>query len=78
MMEDSNRDWIDEAIRVFDKNNSIAVANPTWNRKYDDARSECEYEDDEWFYGKGLLRRMLPRADPHFSTACLCGKKHSV
>lgn len=46
--------WIEDAIKTMKSENDIIVANPTWDYKYDEARSESFAENDNWFYSYGF------------------------
>ena len=46
--------WVDEAIEVMENQNDIIVANPTWDFKYNEAKSESFAEDEKWYYGYGF------------------------
>jgi len=53
IMEKSSN-WIDQALEEFSKNNHIKVANPTWDMKYDEARSESHDETKAFYIGYGF------------------------
>lgn len=46
--------WIEPAIARMQSDNSIKVANPLWNNRYDEARHESAYEDEEYYTGYGF------------------------
>ncbi|NEZ45389.1 hypothetical protein [Paenibacillus alvei] len=46
--------WINEAIARMELDRSIKVANPVWNRRYDEARFEAESEDELFYIGYGF------------------------
>jgi len=54
IMEKSEHNWIDSAIDLMRKSPHILVSNPTWNRRFMEARNESFSEDDKWFYGYGF------------------------
>jgi len=45
--------WIDNAIQLMRTNKNVLVANPVWDHKYDDAKSESFKEDEDWYYSYG-------------------------
>ena len=46
--------WIHFSLNEFDKNDTIKVANPTWNQKYDQAKNESIIENDYFYIGFGF------------------------
>jgi hypothetical protein len=54
LRKDYRTNWIDAAIAVMEDKNDIIVANPTWNFKYKEAKSESFSEDDNWYYSYGF------------------------
>ena len=53
-IEKSDLNWIDKAIKVFQNRNDIIVANPTWNYRYSEAKSESFSENLDFFIGFGF------------------------
>jgi len=53
MQEKCDFPWIDHAIDLLNKNESILVANPTWDHKYVEAESESFDQDEDWYYSLG-------------------------
>lgn len=48
-------EWIPEAIKQMERLPFVAVANPVWNFKFEEARSECFIDNNEdWFLGQGF------------------------
>ena len=51
--KDSN--WIKESIDIMEKNPDIIVANPTWNYKFNEAKSESiEKYNDDYYISQGF------------------------
>jgi hypothetical protein len=48
------RDWISPSIIELNKSEQFVVANPTWDGKYESARSESFAENDNYFIGFGF------------------------
>lgn len=46
--------WIESAILKMNSESKIKVANPTWNRKYFEARQEAFNEDTTFYIGYGF------------------------
>ena len=53
-IENSKLNWIDKAIKLFEKRNDIIVANPTWNFKYNEVRNESVSEISEFYLSFGF------------------------
>lgn len=51
---ESTFSWIDEAISRMEQNPNIKVANPVWNRRYDEAMLEAGSEDELFYIGYGF------------------------
>jgi hypothetical protein len=47
-------DWIKLAVENLEKNEGFIVANPTWNNKFEEAKSESDYEINDFFVGFGF------------------------
>jgi len=47
-------EWIQPSIKVMQSRPAIKVANPVWNRRYAEAKSESFAEDTHFFYGQGF------------------------
>ncbi|OJJ20093.1 hypothetical protein BKI52_16605 [marine bacterium AO1-C] len=50
----NNNSWIDQGVKVLQENNDILVANPTWNGKSAEVKSESFEELDDFFIGYGF------------------------
>lgn len=46
--------WIAEALDIIEKNPDIIVANPTWNSKFEEAKSESDLSIGNFFIGYGF------------------------
>lgn len=46
--------WVPSAIDLLRKYPGILIANPTWDGRFDAAKSESDREDTEWYYGAGF------------------------
>lgn len=46
--------WIEDAINIMEKNTNIAVANPTWNKKWNEAKKESFSTIDDFYVGYGF------------------------
>ncbi|MEP6804611.1 MAG: hypothetical protein ABI892_08810 [Flavobacterium sp.] len=47
-------DWIKKGIEELEKDSRFIVANPTWNNKIEEAKSESNYEINDIFVGFGF------------------------
>jgi len=54
MQNNCKTDWIESAIEVISSKDDVAVANPTWDFKFREAKSESYAEDEDWFYSYGF------------------------
>jgi len=46
--------WIEAAIDIMENNPEIVVANPTWNRKWNEAKKESFSSIDDFYIGYGF------------------------
>jgi hypothetical protein len=46
--------WVEPAIVEMEKNEKYKVANPVWNRKYDEAKKEATSEIEDFYVGFGF------------------------
>jgi hypothetical protein len=46
--------WIDDAIKAMKKNPQYFLANPVWNKKFDEAKSQSFDEDDLFYFSFGF------------------------
>lgn len=53
-LEESQINWIDEAIGIFQEREDIIVANPTWNFAYGEAKKESISEIGNFYLGYGF------------------------
>lgn len=53
-LEESQINWIDEAIGIFQEREDIIVANPTWNFAYHEAKKESVSEIGNFYLGYGF------------------------
>lgn len=53
-IKESNSNWIDEAIDIFNIRQDIFVANPTWNNNYKEAKCESIAEISNFYLGYGF------------------------
>jgi hypothetical protein len=53
-IEESDVNWIEKAICVFEKRNDIMVANPTWNFSYEEVKNESLNETEDFYIGYGF------------------------
>ena len=53
-LKKNNYNWIEEGIKIMQNNPDIIVANPTWNKKYAEAKSESSGEINNFFVGTGF------------------------
>ena len=53
-----NDAWFLEALSLFKENEDIFVANLTWNNKFHEAESECEYKKNNFYIGYGFSDQM--------------------
>jgi hypothetical protein len=51
---DKKIDWIEPALTEMEKNENYKVANPVWNRKYDEAKKEATSEIEDFYVGFGF------------------------
>lgn len=64
IMDGSGYNWIDKAIARMSGSGEILVSNPTWNRRYWEAKKESFTEDEDWYLGYGFSDQCyLIRAD---------------
>ncbi len=54
MMEADAPNWIDDAIYEMENNPNVIVANPAWNSRFHEARSESQDESELFYYGQGF------------------------
>lgn len=54
MDKTSNPAWIDKAAALLEEDQTIFVANPVWDSKYEEAKKESYHEDADWYYGHGF------------------------
>ncbi|WP_278011107.1 hypothetical protein [Flavobacterium gyeonganense] len=67
-LEDSNVNWIDSAIKIFNERDDIVVANPAWNFAYEYAKKSSISEIDDFYIGYGF-------SDQCFLIKCIDFKK---
>lgn len=53
-LDDSDVDWIDNAIGIFKEMQDVIVANPIWNFAYKEAKNESISEMDDFYLGYGF------------------------
>ncbi|KLT71046.1 hypothetical protein [Flavobacterium sp. ABG] len=53
-IKDSNKNWICDAIKVFEEREDIIVANPTWNYSYEEAKAESLFELENFYVSYGF------------------------
>lgn len=53
-LEESQVNWIDEAIGVFQEREDVIVANPVWNFAYEEAKNESISEMADFYLGYGF------------------------
>lgn len=53
-LPENNNSWIDSALKIFETREDIAVANPTWNFKFNEAKAESFEEIEDFFVGYGF------------------------
>jgi hypothetical protein len=46
--------WVTPALAELERNGNYKVANPVWNRRYDEARRESSFEVDSFYVGFGF------------------------
>lgn len=51
----SNENWILNAINIMEKDEDIIVANPTWNYRWNEAKSEADDENKLFWIGHFLI-----------------------
>lgn len=54
LLEENNINWIDDALKIFEGNDDVIVANPTWNFNYKEAKKEAISELDDFYVGYGF------------------------
>lgn len=54
----TRRGWLEIGINTLEKNSQVKVFNLIWNKKYKEALSESEFEDQDNFYGNGFSDQM--------------------
>ena len=54
ILEANDSDWITESINAFQSDESIFVANPAWNRRYDEVQKESISEVEDFYKGFGF------------------------
>jgi hypothetical protein len=53
-MMENKEEWIGSAIERMEHDRRILVANPTWNRKFHEAKEDSDREDETFFIGNGF------------------------
>lgn len=53
-LKKDNFNWIGEGIKIMQNNPDIIVANPTWNKKFAEVKSESTAEISNFFLGSGF------------------------
>jgi hypothetical protein len=53
-LKKDNFNWIEEGIKIMQNNPDIIVANPTWNKKFAEVKSESTTEISNFFLGSGF------------------------
>jgi len=53
-LEESQINWIDKAIGIFQERDDIIVANPMWDFAYEEAEKESLSETDDFYLGYGF------------------------
>lgn len=51
---DKKTNWIEPALTEFEKNDNYKVANPVWNQKFEEAKSESSFEIENFYVGFGF------------------------
>jgi hypothetical protein len=54
MQKDCKINWIKSAIELMNSRDDVVVANPTWDFKFKEVKSESDAEDEDWFYSYGF------------------------
>lgn len=54
----TRKDWLNIGINTLETNPQVKVFNLIWNKKYEEARKESIYEDQNNFYGNGFSDQM--------------------
>jgi hypothetical protein len=54
LQNDCKVNWIESAIEVLHNNEDVVIANPTWDFKYNEAKSESISEDADWYFSYGF------------------------
>lgn len=67
-VKNSHFDWVKKAVQNLESNNRYIVANPVWNNKFEEAREESKYENDDFFVGYGFSDQCYLIKAKHFKS----------
>lgn len=54
LLKKNNSNWIKKGIKIIKNNPNIVLANPTWNYKFTEAKSEAASELEDFYVGSGF------------------------
>jgi hypothetical protein len=54
LLKKNNSNWIKKGIKIIKNNPNIVLANPTWNYKFAEAKSEATSELEDFYVGSGF------------------------
>jgi hypothetical protein len=76
-MDGAGSPWISNAIDMLEEHPDLFVANPTWNRRYDEAEHEASASNDEWFFSYGFSDQCY-LLDPKRLRGPIYNEKHAA
>lgn len=66
-IEHDRHSWVADSMDLLNKDSRVFVSNPLWNHSHDCAKSESDYETDDWYIGYGFSDQcFLVRRDEFF------------